>query len=673
MGPLKNRSIRSKILIIPIVSIFLAILAIASGVIYVTKERITEQLKQGGLMVARQSSSQLETNGLALDIINTYVESDIRNLGTYLKENSKSLNNEYLGSIAKQFEVDEINVTDASGKIIYSNLSSSMGSAFGNNHISYSVLKGEKNELMENIRKSSETDDYYKYGYVKRTEGGLIQVGILANKIQKFSDSVGYQSLIEHIKKDENVVYALFIDKGLKAAAHSDKERIGITLDDEGSKTAVQQGKEYASTYFYEKAQVNVYDVLVPVKKGNEVIGAIDIGFSLENVEGAVKNVVIIILGISILAFVVIILILVLVSNSVIRPLNKLVSSSKQVASGELYHDIEVKSKDEVGVLAASFKGMVLNLKEVINSIQGKSNQTDEMSVHLTNASEQLSSASNEVTTAIQQIAEGASSQANELIDIINHMSDLAEEIDEIHSKMDLVKVNASGAEEKANTGKENIDVILASFSNISKAFKSVNEKVNILASTISQIGNITEVINSISDQTNLLALNAAIEAARAGEMGRGFAVVAEEVRKLAQESRVSTEQIRKLVGSITDETEEVIKTSGGVEELLNNQVQSVQHTIDSFRDILGAVSNITPLINNTYESIDSTFNYKNIVVSKISSVSTVAQEMSASSEEISASSEEMMASAQEVSQFAAQLSEIAAQLNEKVNEFKMK
>ena len=37
----------------------------------------------------------------------------------------------------------------------------------------------------------------------------------------------------------------------------------------------------------------------------------------------------------------------------------------------------------------------------------------------------------------------------------------------------------------------------------------------------------------------NLLALNASIEAARAGESGKGFAVVAEEVRKLAEDSKV--------------------------------------------------------------------------------------------------------------------------------------
>lgn len=51
-----------------------------------------------------------------------------------------------------------------------------------------------------------------------------------------------------------------------------------------------------------------------------------------------------------------------------------------------------------------------------------------------------------------------------------------------------------------------------------------------------------TQVIVSISEQTNLLALNASIESARAGEQGRGFAVVAEEVRKLAEQTKLTAE-----------------------------------------------------------------------------------------------------------------------------------
>ncbi len=100
---------------------------------------------------------------------------------------------------------------------------------------------------------------------------------------------VRIQEIMDKIAKKENIAYAMVIDKNLKAIAHSHKDRIGIVLNDEGSKKAAIDGCIYVKQYEY-KGQEMVYDVLVPLTVNKKNIGAVNLGIWKTDLNNRLKE-----------------------------------------------------------------------------------------------------------------------------------------------------------------------------------------------------------------------------------------------------------------------------------------------------------------------------------------------------------------------------------------------
>lgn len=99
-------------------------------------------------------------------------------------------------------------------------------------------------------------------------------------------------------------------------------------------------------------------------------------------------------------------------------------------------------------------------------------------------------------------------------------------------------------AENAVNLISKQLNELSAAFDALEKiAFDSVNE-VDQTSETIKQI-------QDIALNTKILGFNASIEASRAKEAGKGFGVIAQEVRSLAETSKLSADNIQNKMSNI--------------------------------------------------------------------------------------------------------------------------
>jgi methyl-accepting chemotaxis protein len=268
-----------------------------------------------------------------------------------------------------------------------------------------------------------------------------------------------------------------------------------------------------------------------------------------------------IVLYVTLSAWVILLALAIFVSRSIIRPLNKSIYIARQVADGDLSSDIEVKTKDETGLLLQALKDMNESLGSIV--------------VEVRNTTDSIGTAAREVAAGNSDLSQRTEEQASSLEETASSMEELTS----------TVKQNAENAKQANQLAANASDIAV-------KGGLAVNEVVQTMGSisaSSKKIMDIISVIEGIAFQTNILALNAAVEAARAGEQGRGFAVVAAEVRNLAQRSAAAAKEITALIGDSVDKVDIGSKQVDKAGETMNEIVLAVKRVTDIMAEIAAA------------------------------------------------------------------------------------
>ena len=236
--------------------------------------------------------------------------------------------------------------------------------------------------------------------------------------------------------------------------------------------------------------------------------------------------------------------------------------------------------------------------------------------------------------SAMKDIAASTDSTAMSIQDQTELCVNITEATDEMQNQMGTVNLVIDRMENAVKNGTHSVQTLSENSGIVNDSTEKISQTINNLISQVDGIKKILNTIMDISSQTNLLALNASIEAARAGEAGRSFAVVADQIRQLAEQTKIASTEISKTIETFVDDTLEAKQNMTNASLVISKQNEKVSETEIQFKDIKENTEKLIDVVKTLTSDTET-------IIKDITGITDNISQLSATSEEVAASSTE--------------------------------
>ncbi len=354
-----------------------------------------------------------------------------------------------------------------------------------------------------------------------------------------------------------------------------------------------------------------------------------------------------------------------------IKPLQQLEYSASRVAQGKIGQDVKMpKTNDEIHSVAEAFQQMVLNLRQMVESIDQNFQQTNQSIIQLSDEAGVATKKAEGIASTVKHISTGAEASATAVQDTAEAIEDVRALATKVNSRAEQSATQTKEILHNLTTTTEAIETLVNSIQQIAAGNNEALVSIRALEDNAVQVERIISLVGDIASQTNLLALNASIEAARAGEHGKGFAVVAEEVRGLADESAKAVQGITSLIQTMQQNVGVVVKQMNQQVSFATKEAARVSETTSAVEGMSSSVHEMATSIVEISSLIEQQMYNIETTARQSQEVAAIAQETSAGAQEVRSAAEEQAYAIEQVEQLAQDLKKQSEELHKMIQQF---